>query len=128
MDGGTILALVVLSIVALAAVAGMGWSVHVLSRRVSESNDLVAKIALTRPWHVIEINEDKSLRRIEHLESSESGLKTQLAAMEEQLREERARHRVDLMRVGGHPEVPDPVADPEQFNDDTVDTIGERHP
>lgn len=111
MDGGTVLALTVLSIVTLAV------------------SFALVRLATTRPWYVIERGEDGSLLSIQQLKASEAEWADKCARLEDQLREEQARHRVELLRLGGHPVVPDPVDSTVSFNDpDDVVTLGERNP
>lgn len=116
MDGGTFLALISLLVMA-AIVALLGIALK--------------SLALSRPWHIIEINEDGSLRRIQQLTNEEAALKRQIEELEQELRVERAGRRMDMLRAGGHPEVPAPgpeALNPTDFGEGELQTIGEVQP
>ena len=116
MDSGAILATMALIIVSAVAV-GLGYALMTL--------------AMTRPWHIIEINSDKSLRRIEKLTTPQASLKERIADLEQQLLAEKSARRMDILRAGGHPEVPAPESlgalDPNEFAADELQTVGERN-
>lgn len=116
MDSGTFLALMALIVVSAVAV-GLGYALMTL--------------AMTRPWHILEINEDGSLRRIEQLTTAQGGLKERIADLEQLLAAEKSARRMDILRAGGHPEVPAPESlgalDPNEFGPGELETVGERN-